>query len=72
MGAFDEMDLRHSGHHQHLFSPAITRLSEIQLLSATDLIVHVDAAGIRRAVVFSVAYQLSNPNRPPLRTSTKQ
>jgi predicted TIM-barrel fold metal-dependent hydrolase len=30
-----------------------------------DLIGFLDEAGIRRAVVLSVAYQLGNPNRPP-------
>ena len=33
-------------------------------VSAEDLIKLLDRAGIRRAVVFSVAYQFGNPNRP--------
>ena len=53
-------------HHQHLFSPATSsRASGIKPVSAEDLIGFLDEAGIRRAVVLSVAYQLGNPNRPP-------
>ncbi len=53
-------------HHQHLFSPATSsRAPGIKPVSAEDLIGFLDEAGIRRAVVLSVAYQLGNPNRPP-------
>ena len=31
-----------------------------------DLVKLLDLAGIRRAAVFSVAYQFGNPNRPPV------
>jgi predicted TIM-barrel fold metal-dependent hydrolase len=51
-------------HHQHLFSVETTRLSRIEPLDAADLIAYLDAAGIRRAAVLSVAYQFGNPNRP--------
>ena len=51
-------------HHQHLFSVEITRSSRIEPLDAADLIAYLDAAGIRRAAVLSVAYQFGNPNRP--------
>src|SRR5262249_30624794 len=51
-------------HHQHLYSVEITRSSRIEPLDAADLIAYLDAAGIRRAAVLSVAYQFGNPNRP--------
>jgi uncharacterized protein len=54
-------------HHQHLFSPAITALAPgISSISADDLVRLLDQAGIRRAVVLSLAYQFGNPNRPPI------
>ena len=37
-----------------------------QLVEAGDLIALLDKAGIRRAVILSVAYMFSNPNRPPV------
>jgi predicted TIM-barrel fold metal-dependent hydrolase len=36
----------------------------VKPVSADDLIGFLDEAGIRRAVVFSIAYQYGNPNRP--------
>jgi uncharacterized protein len=52
-------------HHQHLFSPAATALaSGIALVSAADLVALLDAAGIDRALVLSLAYQFANPNKP--------
>lgn len=51
-------------HHQHLFSPETALLSRVEPLDAADLISYLDAAGIRRAPVLSVAYQFGNPNRP--------
>ena len=52
-------------HHQHLFGPAIMAKSPSpQLVEAGDLIALLDKAGIRRAVILSVAYMFSNPNRP--------
>jgi uncharacterized protein len=54
-------------HHQHLFSPATAALAPgLVTVSAEDLVKLLDLAGIRRAVVLSTAYQLGNPNRPPL------
>jgi uncharacterized protein len=54
-------------HHQHLFSPAITALAPgTSSVSADDLVRLLDQAGIRRAVVLSLAYQFGNPNRPPI------
>ena len=53
-------------YHQHLFSPNIARLAPgLKPLTAADLIALLDKAGIRRAVVLSIAYQFSNPNKPP-------
>lgn len=55
-------------HHQHLFSPAATKLApSIQPITAADLITLLDMAGIRRAVVLSLAYQFGNPNRSPVK-----
>ena len=56
--------------HQHLFSPAAAALvsppppaAPITPVAAADLIALLDAAGIRRAVVLSIAYTFSNPSR---------
>lgn len=49
--------------HQHLFSPAVAA-SNPKALSASDLVALMDEAGIRRALVLSLAYQHSNPNKP--------
>jgi uncharacterized protein len=52
-------------HHQHLFGPTALELSpKTQAVDAARLVALLDAAGIRRAVVLSLAYQLGNPNRP--------
>src|SRR5689334_20361995 len=52
-------------YHQHLFHPAETGLSpDTGTVTAADLVADLDAAGIRRALVLSVAYQFGNPNRP--------
>jgi hypothetical protein len=52
-------------HHQHLFSPATAALAPgLVPVSAADLVKLLDDAGIRRAAVFSVAYQFGDPNRP--------
>jgi predicted TIM-barrel fold metal-dependent hydrolase len=54
-------------YHQHLFGPAVTKLSPgARSVDAKDLIALLDAAGIRRALVFSIAYQFGNPNKPPV------
>jgi len=55
-------------YHQHLLSPsAAQRASLPKPLTARDLIVLLDAAGVRRALVLSLAYQYGNPNKPPVR-----
>jgi len=52
-------------HHQHLFHPADTGLApDTGTVTANELVAYLDAAGIRRALVLSVAYQFANPNRP--------
>ena len=51
-------------HHQHLFSPAVVQLLAPHpplAISAADLVALLDAAGIRRALVLSVAYLFGSP-----------
>ncbi len=50
-------------HHQHFLWAAIAP-PEGLALTASDLIGQMDKAGIRQAVVLSIAYQFGNPNRP--------
>lgn len=55
-------------HHQHLSSPENTQTSDAPPErrlpgSAKALIAYLDAAGIRRAIVLSVAYQWGSPTR---------
>jgi uncharacterized protein len=51
-------------YHQHLFSPAITKLSpSLPSITASDVVSLLDAAGIQRAVVLSVAYLFGRPGR---------
>ncbi len=54
-------------HHQHLFSPAAAALvtgdPNSPGISASDLIALLDSAGIRRALVLSVAYTWGSANR---------
>jgi predicted TIM-barrel fold metal-dependent hydrolase len=57
-------------HHQHLFSPALAALisppppaAPTAPVTAADLIAHLDAAGIRRALVLSTAYIFEQPTR---------
>lgn len=54
-------------HHQHLFSREAGANSSAgpNGISAKDLIAQLDKAGTKRAVVLSVAYSFSNPNKPP-------
>lgn len=53
-------------HHQHLYSPAAGANSSVGAkgVSVSELIAHLDAAGIKQAVVLSVAYSFGNPNKP--------
>jgi predicted TIM-barrel fold metal-dependent hydrolase len=56
-------------HHQHLFSPTLAALLKgpdgpgPSSLTAADLTAHLDAAGIRRAVVLSAGYIFASPSR---------
>jgi predicted TIM-barrel fold metal-dependent hydrolase len=54
-------------HHQHLFSPAMVALLDTtrsqQPITARDVVALLDSAGIRRAVVLSVAYIYGSPAR---------
>lgn len=54
-------------YHQHLLSPALAKLGSLPgPFTARDLIPLLDKAGVRRALVLSIAYQYGNPNRPPV------
>jgi predicted TIM-barrel fold metal-dependent hydrolase len=55
-------------YHQHLYSPEAGARSSPgpKGISASDLIADLDAAGIHRAVVLSVAYSFSNPDKPSI------
>jgi predicted TIM-barrel fold metal-dependent hydrolase len=55
-------------HHQHLFSPAIAALlatgsSGPEAITGSDVIALLDSAGIRRALLLSVAYLYGSPRR---------
>ena len=55
-------------HHQHLFSPDIAALlstdsNKFQTITARDIVPLLDSAGIRRAVVLSIAYMYGSPAR---------
>lgn len=53
--------------HQHLFGPETLELSPtLPRVTAGDLIALLDSAEIQRALVLSIAYQFSNPNRNPV------
>jgi predicted TIM-barrel fold metal-dependent hydrolase len=63
-------------YHQHLFSPAagalVTRNPNSPGISARDLIALLDAAGIRRALVLSVAYTWGKASRAPVENEYEQ
>jgi predicted TIM-barrel fold metal-dependent hydrolase len=68
VGAADAPPVPVADHHQHLFSPSISALlapssGGLAAVTARDLIAHLDAAGIRRAAVLSVAYMYGSPAR---------
>jgi hypothetical protein len=55
-------------YHQHLLSPSAARLGSLpHAFTARDLIPLLDAAGVERALVLSLAYQYGNPNRPAVK-----
>jgi len=53
-------------YHQHLYSPEAGARTSLRRngIDASSLISDLDLAGIQRAVVFSAAYSLANPNKP--------
>jgi predicted TIM-barrel fold metal-dependent hydrolase len=55
-------------YHQHLYSPAAGAQSSpgSKGIEADYLVAQLNAAGISRAAVLSVAYSFSNPNKPPV------
>jgi predicted TIM-barrel fold metal-dependent hydrolase len=60
-------------YHQHLLSPAAAKLGSLPKPFTTDeLIPMMDAAGVRRALVLSLAYQYGNPNKPPVQEEYAQ
>jgi predicted TIM-barrel fold metal-dependent hydrolase len=60
-------------YHEHLLSPAVADiLGQPKPFLARDLIAEMDAAGIRRAVILSLAYQFGNPNRSPVKDEYTQ
>lgn len=54
-------------HHQHLFSPTIAAIlagsNPPQVITARDVAALLDSAGIKRAVLLSVAYLYGSPSR---------
>jgi predicted TIM-barrel fold metal-dependent hydrolase len=55
-------------YHQHLLSPSAARLGSLpNTFTARDLIALLDAAGVQRALVLSLAYQYGNPNKPAVK-----
>lgn len=55
-------------HHQHFFSPAIAALlatggHELNVITARDVVALLDLAGMRRALILSVAYMYGSPAR---------
>src|SRR5438093_2180105 len=66
-------------YHQHLFSPAIVALASavttsapphLSPVAASALVAQLDAAGIRRALVLSVAYMRSEEHTSELQSLT--
>jgi predicted TIM-barrel fold metal-dependent hydrolase len=54
-------------YHEHLLSPSAAKLGSLSSpVTTSELIPLMDAAGVRRALVLSLAYQYGNPNRPPV------
>jgi predicted TIM-barrel fold metal-dependent hydrolase len=55
-------------YHQHLLSPSAAQQGSSlpKPFTASDLISLLDAAGVQRALVLSLAYQYGNPNKAPI------
>ena len=60
-------DVPAADHHQHLFSPAMVALLDTtnsqRAITARDVVALLDSAGIRQALVLSVAYIFGSPSR---------
>jgi predicted TIM-barrel fold metal-dependent hydrolase len=55
-------------YHQHLLSPSAAALGSLpNPFTARDLIALLDAAGVQRALILSLAYQYGNPNKPTVK-----
>jgi uncharacterized protein len=55
-------------YHQHLLSPSAAALGSLpNTFTARDLIALLDAAGVQRALILSLAYQYGNPNKPAVK-----
>jgi uncharacterized protein len=66
-------DKPQADYHEHLLSPVVAGiLGQPKPFLARDLIAEMDAAGIHRAVVLSLAYQFGNPNRPAVKDEYMQ
>jgi uncharacterized protein len=59
-------------HHQHLFSPTIAEAGSYPLVDAARMAELLDAGGIRKAVLLSLAYSYGNPNRPNQRSIERE
>jgi predicted TIM-barrel fold metal-dependent hydrolase len=60
-------------YHQHLLSPSAAKLGSLPSpVTTSELIPLMDAAGVRRALVLSLAYQYGNPNRVPVPDEYRQ
>ena len=66
VGAMQDKPVPAVDHHQHLYNPALGPLTLGEPVTADDLVKLLDQAGIRKAVLFSIAYQFGNPNRPAI------
>src|SRR5438132_149946 len=66
LGMTQDRPVPAADHHQHLYNPALGALTLGEPETSADLIRLLDQAGIRNAVLFSIAYQFGNPNRPPV------
>src|SRR5687768_16862005 len=50
-------------HHQHIFSPPLAALVNVDPIDADKVVALLDSAGIRRALVLALGYSWGNPGR---------
>lgn len=72
LGTMQDKPVPAVDHHQHLYNPALGALTLGEPVTAANLIALLDQAGIRRAALFSIAYQFGNPNRPAVADEYEQ